>query len=292
MAQGQMQLAMEETVARMGRDVWAIRWLIDNLTEDAEMEKFLSAIPGSFNTDWGTEVWKKVGKHESEGHSQDEPVTRPQGATTAHRPSSSRSIRGVLGPIIHLVRKPAPCHPPTHATRRSSVSHRPNVHPHSSTAHIREENVVHELGTRIARSVEICKNRKLFSNNDGSWRKRTRACIEATASLVCCANAKLARFGDISKLLGDIGSFEKIRELSLAGTDELFVTRWTCLSLVAIRPILADNQSVQIRAGQMTNRFAKEDDIGNNHDLTAAQNIDKTVQKASLCLLRLHDALC
>jgi len=46
MAQGQMELAMEETVARKGRDVEATRWLIENLTEDAEMEKFLSAIPG------------------------------------------------------------------------------------------------------------------------------------------------------------------------------------------------------------------------------------------------------
>jgi hypothetical protein len=27
------------------------------------MEKFLLAIPGSFNMDWGTEVWKRVGKH-------------------------------------------------------------------------------------------------------------------------------------------------------------------------------------------------------------------------------------
>jgi hypothetical protein len=63
MAQGQMQLAMEVTVARKDRDVGATRWLIDNLTEDAEMEKFLSAIPGSFNTDWGAEVWRKVGEH-------------------------------------------------------------------------------------------------------------------------------------------------------------------------------------------------------------------------------------
>ena len=53
MAKGQMQLAMDEMVARKRRDVQAIRWLIDNLTEDAEMEKFLSAIPGSFNTGVG-----------------------------------------------------------------------------------------------------------------------------------------------------------------------------------------------------------------------------------------------
>jgi hypothetical protein len=243
MVQGQMQLAMEETEARKGRDVRAIRWLIDNLTEDAEMEKFLSAIPGSFNTDWGTEVWKRAGER------QDELIARPHRDTTAHQPSSSWSIRGVLGPIIHLVRKPAPRHPPTHAMTRSPVPHPPNVHPHSTTAQIRGENVVQELSTRVARFVEICKNRGLFANDD-LWRKRTRACIEATASLVCCTNAKPAWFGGISKLLGDLGRLEKIRELSLAGTDELFVTRWTCLSLVAIRCFLANNRDVRFYARQ------------------------------------------
>jgi hypothetical protein len=293
MAQGQMQLAMEETVARKGRDVRAIQWLIDNLTEDAEMEKFLSAIPGSFNTDWGTEVWRRVGeRHKSEDQSQDEPVARPHSNMTAHQPSPSWSIYSILRPIIHLVRKPTPRHSPTHATTRSPIPYPPNVHPRSTTAHIRGENVVHELGTRVVRSVEICKNRKLFSNND-LWQKRTRACIEVTASLVCCANAKLAWFGDTSKLLGDIGSFEKIRELSLAGTDEMFVTRWTCLSLVAIRPILADNLNVQIWARRTMESFAREDDTaGGNDNLAAAQRIDRTVQKASFCLLQLHNALC
>jgi Family of unknown function (DUF6535) len=194
MAQGQMQLAMEETVARRCRDVRATRWLIDNLTEDAEMEKFLSAIPGSFNTDWGTEVWKRVGEHhESEDQSQDEPVARPHSDTTTHRPSSSWSIRRVLRPITHLIRKPATRHSPTHAMTRSSVPYPPNVYPDSATAHFQGENVVHELSTRVARSVEICKNRRLFANND-LWQKRTRACIEATALLVCCTNAKLGWF--------------------------------------------------------------------------------------------------
>jgi hypothetical protein len=200
MAQGQMQLAMEETEARKGRDVRATRWLITNLTEDAEMEKFLSAIPGSFNTDWGTEVWKRVGEHHERGdQSQDEPAARPHRDATAHQPSSSRSIRSVVRPITHLIRKPAARHSPTHATTRSPVPHPSNFHPDSTTAHIRE-NIVYELSTRVARSVQICKNRKLFATND-LWQKRTRACIEATASLVCCANAKLGWFGGISKLL-------------------------------------------------------------------------------------------
>jgi Family of unknown function (DUF6535) len=280
MAQGQMQLAIEETEARKDRDVRAIRWLIDNLTEDAEIEKFLLAIPGSFNTGWGTEVWRRVG----------EPVARPHRDTTAHQPSSSWSIHSVLRPIIHLVRKPAPRHSPTHATTRSPVPDPPDVHPHSTTVHIRGQNVVHELGIRVARSVEICKNRNLFSNDD-LWRKRTRACIEATASLVCCANAKLVWFGDITKPLGDIGSFEKIRELSLAGTDQLFVIRWTCLSLVAIRPILEDNWSVQYFATQAISSFARADNTGNDDALTGAQKINETVQKARDCLFRLNSSL-
>jgi hypothetical protein len=293
MAQGQMQLAMEETEGRKDRDEQAIRWLIDNMTEDAEMEKFLSAIPGSFNTDWGTEVWKRVGKHhESEDQGQDEPVARPHRDTTAHQPSSSWSIRSVLRPIIHLVRNPAPRHPPTaHTTTFSPVPHPPNVHPHSTTAHIQGGNAVHELSTRVARSAEICKNRGLFANDD-LWRKRTRACIEATASLVCCANAKLAWFGGISKPLGDIGSFEKIQELSLARTDELFVMRWTCLSLVAIRPILADNRNVQRRVTVVMESFAREDDTGNNDALAGAQKIDETLQKVNSCLEGLYYALC
>src|SRR5258708_12899186 len=76
MAQGRMQLAMKETEARKGRDIEAIRWLIDNMTEDAEMERLLSAIPGSFNTDWGMGVWNEGGKHKQDGRddrSQDEP---------------------------------------------------------------------------------------------------------------------------------------------------------------------------------------------------------------------------
>jgi hypothetical protein len=150
---------------------------------------------------------------------------------------------------------------------------------------------VHELSTRVARSVETCKNHKRFSNNDGLWQKRTRACIEATASLICCANANIAWFGDISELLGDIGSRETIRELSLAGTDELFVMRWTCLSLMAIRQILAE-MPVQFEMDQVMEAFATADDTGNSDALATAQKIDETLQKARDCLSPLRDALC
>ena len=126
MAQGQMQLAMEETEARKSRDVRATRWLIDNLTEDAEMEMFLSAIPGSFNTAWGKGVWKGVVEHHaSEDQSQDEPVARPHVDTSAHKPSSSWRIRSILRPIIRLIRNPTPTpyHHSTHAATPSPVPH-------------------------------------------------------------------------------------------------------------------------------------------------------------------------
>ena len=284
MAERQMQLVMEETEARKERDVRAIRWLVDNMTEDAEMERFLLAIPGSFNTDWGTEVWRTVGEcHENEDQSQGQD-------TTTHRPSSSWNTRSILRPIIHLVRKLSPCHPPTNAWTRSSVPHPPNVHPHSTTAHIRGENSVHELSTRVAHSVKICNNRQLFSNDD-LWQKSSRACIEVTASLVFCANADVAWFGGILKLLRDIGCFEKIRELSLTRKDELFVARWTCLSLVAIQTILQDDRDVQFKARLAMESFESEDDIGNNGALEGAQKIDETLHKASDCLFRLYNTL-
>jgi hypothetical protein len=284
MARGQMQLAMEETEARKDRDVRAIRWLIDNLTEDAEMETFLSAIPGSLNTDWGEQVWRRVGEHrESEDQIQDEP---------AHQPSSSWSTRSIFRPIIHLVRKSATCHQPTHAMTHSPVPHSRNVHPHSTTAHIQGgDNVVHELSTRVARFVEICKNHKLFANNVGLRQKRTRACIETTASLVCCVNAKIAWFGDISELVGDIGCSEKIRELTLKGTDGLFVMRWTCLSLVAVQQNLESSSYARDDASLAVHRVSSAYGMDNNDELAGAQKIDETLQKARDCLLRLSDAL-
>ena len=66
MAQGQMQLVMEETVAYKGQDKQVI-WQLIGL---AEMEKILSTISGSFNIDQGIEVQMRVGKHyESEDQS-------------------------------------------------------------------------------------------------------------------------------------------------------------------------------------------------------------------------------
>jgi len=85
---------------------------------------------------------------------------------------------------------------------------------------------VRELSRRVAHLLGTCKNRGLFASHElwRRWRKRTRACVETTAPLVCCTDAVLSWFGDIDNPLGDIGSVEKTQESSLAG-DQSFVMR-------------------------------------------------------------------
>ena len=60
MEEDQEELVMKETEDRKGRDVRAIRWLVDNTTVNVETEPFVLAIPGSFDTEWGLEVWREV----------------------------------------------------------------------------------------------------------------------------------------------------------------------------------------------------------------------------------------
>ncbi|KAI9431887.1 hypothetical protein H4582DRAFT_1212220 [Lactarius indigo] len=92
---GQEQRAMEESGGRKDRDVRAIQWLIDRTTANAEIEPLVLAIPGSFNTEWGQDVWKQVS---SQAHDTPEHPTGPspggsQVSLTPHSPTSTRSSR-------------------------------------------------------------------------------------------------------------------------------------------------------------------------------------------------------
>src|SRR5258708_40235905 len=267
------------------------------------MERLLSAIPGSFNTDWGAEVWNEVGKRkqdEGDDRSQDEPAhaagspmdsmdLTTQATPPVDRPSYFRRIHSVFRPITHLAERLAPHHSATSATTYPPVLYAHNARPEFATAHI-QGNVVLELSKRVNRSLVICKSRGRFEK-DGLWRKRTRECVETTALLVCCANAEFEWFGNIVELLGNIGTSEKTRESSLAGKDQLFVMRWTCLSHIAIRPNLENNLGVQYHAKWVVNSFTWQDDTGNGEALAGAQKIDGNLQKASGCLIRLTNAL-
>jgi hypothetical protein len=300
MAQGQMQLAMEEKEERKDRDVRAIRWLIDNLTEDAEMEQFVMAIPGSFSTDWGVDVWKRVGERDksdkgsqnelAEGPLTDMTVSTEQAGPRVSRRSYSGRIYRISRPIIHLIKKFTPRYSPTNAS-----THTPVTHSDTAAAHIQGEDVVLELSKRVTRTLETCRSRQFLANDDIEnklWRRRTRACIETVASLVFCANAELYWLGDTLNLLGDVGTSEKPQELSLAGTGQFFVMCWTCLSLAVVRNFLARSQSIMSdNVTKGVELLARQDDTGDNNPPTNAQKIDETLQGAKWCLQGLCEAL-
>ena len=257
MDQGQMQLAMEETEDRKARDGRAIRWLIGNQTEDAITEKLLMAIPGSFNSEWGIEVWRKIG------------------LTIEHN--------------VPLVVRPSHHHP-TDAMSYPPVRYPPTIYPHLATK-TQGELIIRKLIARFARYLRTLEY-GCTSTSDDLWRSGTHAFIETTSKLLFFANAGFTWFEDIVDLLGDIGSIEKTRELSLAGTDQLFVTRWTWLSLLAIRRILDTEQKMWNFADEVLYLLTKDDDTGEETEaLTGAQTIDNNFRIARRCLYDLSYAL-
>ena len=269
-AEGQMQLAMEETEERKGRDERGIRWLVDNLTEDAEMDSFLATIPGSFNGEWGEEVWRKV--------------FEPPTCMPLVGPSRAEKVRDVFSSTVRVLGI---------SRTRALPAPRPllNVHLRPGTAPIQEGDVVRILSRPVAYTLDTWRHRGL-SASDEVWRRRTRACVETTASLVCLANANLDdEFGDIVKLLGDIGNVEKTHESSLVGMDQSFVKRWTCLSLMAIRWLLNGNEQTSYLAMAAVRVLEGEDIASHGQALTGVQKINVTFDKAWGCLGELRSAL-
>ena len=249
MAKGQMQLSMEGTVDREGRDKRAILWLMDNLTEDAEIRSFVMSMPGSL------ESWAELSKEE---------VTR-----IAAGPSSRwRTIHNVLGFIPRRFRTFTASHPSANAMVHLPASHSLNTHRFIVTS-IHERNTIREFCWRIGHFFDTCKNRAVFASSE-LWRMRTHACVEAMASLVSFADVEIGWFGDTLKTLGDIGDFEGVLDLSLSGRDEAFVVRWTCLSIMAIRPNLNLKTTEQIT--DLVWYFLSDDQVAE------AREIDKNLE--------------
>ena len=236
MAQGQMQLSMEETKERKGRDRRAIRWLLDNLTEEAEMESFVMAIPGSLK---GLEVWAEWSKEDDM-------------TLVAQRLRETRNVDGLI-PLTGTDTS-------HHAAVHRPELHLPNIHRSIVTTSTYERNTIRELCRRIGHLSDTCKNRAVFPS-DELWRRRSRACAEAMASLIFYANAEIGWFGHTLQALGDIDSFEGVRNLSLAGRDQKFIVRWTCLSIRAIRPTLTGRKhSISYADYMAQDRKAREAD--------------------------------
>jgi len=60
MKEGRVQLAMDYSDDRKHRDARAIEWIVDDLTEDSELELLVRNIPDSFNSTWGKDVLQAV----------------------------------------------------------------------------------------------------------------------------------------------------------------------------------------------------------------------------------------
>ena len=267
MAQGQMQLSMEETKKRKDRDKRAIRWLLDNLTEDAEIESFAMSIPGSFNGEWSFEVWTELSKSEEDDISA---VAEPFSRLT--------TIRNILGLIPRRFRKRTASHSPADAIIHRPISHSANIHHAIAIPPALKKNAVRELSRHVGHLFETCKNRAVFAS-DELWQRRSRACVEATTSMVCYANAELGWFGDILGTLEDIGNFEGIRSLVSSGRNKPFVVRWTCLSIMAFREFLHSNAVFKEQARLAVESF--ESWLNNGADEAPekkAYKIDKTLE--------------
>jgi Family of unknown function (DUF6535) len=222
-ADGWMQLAMEKNDARKGRDERAIRWLVNKLGEDIKLESLLSRIPGSFNAKWGVEVWNaypKIRMDENATSSSTEPTPAlPDDNISDSRPPQPLRRRGI-GILLSYVKR----------------SSRTRLHPIVPTSHFLRGGEVNELCLRIQRLFETC-NRDSFSNQD-EWRRRSRACVETAASFVLYIGVDIGSFGDIGKVLSDLGNAERTREVTSASLNLSFISRWTCLSIVLIRKLL------------------------------------------------------
>jgi len=109
-----------------------------------------------------------------------------------------------------------------------------------------------------------------------------RACVEAAASLVCCIDFRLDWFGDVGKLISEIGHIEHIDQSPTTTSDPSFIIRWTCLSLVAIQQILSGDQ-LKVLARYAVGGMARSQSEYGQPDETAwknAQRIDSCLKTA------------
>ncbi len=238
------QLVMEETKGRQGRDVRALRWLVNNTAVKADVEPLALAIPGSFNTEWGREIWRDVSSQGgSHANMSDHP---PAGGQVSLRPISHRSLEGAT---------------------------------------------VDTISRCVRYLFETCNNHSYFESEDAR-RRRMRACVEAAASLVCYIDFRLEWFGEVSKLISEIGYMEKINEPPTSRSDQSFTVRWTCLSLMAAQQILRSNP-LQVLARYAVSGLTRiQPDVGRPDEaaLKTAQWIDERLKIAWECAGDLHRA--
>ena len=239
MAEGQLQLAMANNEARKDRDEKAIRWLVTNLTGDTEMESLASGIPGSFDAKWGVKVWE--GDTGPTRRSTGTPTAFSSDTLTSNLPQFLKH-RSTLGSLFsHANSDP---NPGPDRNRNRILNPIPVAIPRPISIH---KDIINDLCQRIQRLFETCDHHYSFVSED-EWRKRSRACVETAASFVFCLDADISTFGNIGRILSDLGTAEKTREVSATSLNWSFISRWTCLSIVVIRKLL-DSPNIREFAG-------------------------------------------
>ena len=167
MSKGKVQLAMEENEKRKNRDVQAIQWLIDNSTEDDEMESFAMSIPGTFNSKWGVEVWRKV----SEVMEHEDANSRPNDLTDADSRVFDLPSHGPPLPPQQHTSHPRSLLSPFGRNLRTRAS---NDFPRDvAIPHAPRDLTIYDLCKRVRHLLDTCNNRGRFANTE-SWWKRTR----------------------------------------------------------------------------------------------------------------------
>jgi hypothetical protein len=316
LSQAQMQMAMEENDGRKDRDIRAIRWLIHNRTEDDEMESFAMAIPGSFTSKWGIDVWRKV----SEVEQYENTTFRPDGPTLTMRNDadiSTSTLPHLRSPLLWRI-----CHPlcllqPLGRIFGIRIA---NSIPHDATLtqpmpplyldghapgdlYARQDSVIYDLCKRIRHLVGTCDNHSIFTNKE-LWFKRARGCVETAASLVFCADVKLELFGDLGGLLYSIHPFLVIpgRPIEAPGSNGLFYGRLEFLCLAVVHRAMANNDGITVDARlaiDSLSQFRMDNDgeeanIDNVDEsaLRNARKIDNYFESArQFCLYGLREAL-
>ena len=101
-----------------------------------------------------------------------------------------------------------------------------------------------------------------------------RTCVEAAASLVCCTGFQLEWFGEVNKLVSEIGLIEDINDSQATTSDQSFIIRWTCLSLVSIQQVLGSNR-LQVLAGHVVSGLARFQSEYGQPDETGSRSAQK-----------------
>jgi hypothetical protein len=287
-----MQLAMETNEARKGRDERAIRWLIGNLTEDIEMESLASGIPGSFEADWGLKVWRR--------DPGDASTNRSSTVSPSPRPPKLLKRRSTLANFIDYVNPFFGAQP-----QDNSVSPNPNsqsshpqpdpdfnpIPPSSRPMSVYGEDI-EGLCRRIRHLFETCDHHDSFTSHD-EWRKRSRACVETAAPFIFCMDADISTFGEIGRVLSDLGNAEKTRDVSSTSLNWSFISCWTCLSIVVIRKLLdsSDLRDNALAAMQPLLTFYETDDyLSPEMALEPVRRMDEQFLAAWRCVEKLRVA--